>query len=71
MYPRRYRRTVLRSRRSPAAIRASDCPARDQDVLGLERDQQLGDFRRQPPGPTEVGAPLRIQGIEAAAPVVL
>ena len=48
-----------------------DLPDRPGRVLGLERDQQLGGLRWQPPGPTEVGAPLGIQGIEAAAPVVL
>ena len=40
-------------------------------MLALDRDQQLGDLRRQPARPTAVGTCLGIQGIEAAAPVVL
>ena len=40
-------------------------------VLGLQRDEALGDLGRQPPGPAAVGAGLRIERVEAAAPVVV
>ena len=45
-------------------------PYRPGWMLGLDRDQQLGDLRRQPARATTIGACPGIQRIEAAAPVV-
>ena len=39
---------------------------RQRGVLGLERDELLGDLWRQAPGLAAVGACLRVQGVEAA-----
>ena len=45
-------------------------PYRPGWLLGLDRDQQFGDLRRQPARTTTIGARPGIQRIEAAAPVV-
>ena len=39
---------------------------RQRGVLGLERDELLGDLGGQAPGLAPVGATLRVQGLEAA-----
>ena len=50
--------------------RADDRAHRPGRVVGLQRDQALGDLGRQPPGLPAVGARLGVESLEAAIAVV-
>ena len=51
-------------------VRADDRAHRPGRVVGLQRDQALGDLGRQPPGLPAVGARLGVESLEAAVAVV-